>query len=225
MAVRVERVGREARDEAVGDARCQQQFVQHDRMQTAVEGRFDRAAILPQGNGVALFGVDLLVGVRDVAGDEFCQRQGILPRRGIAAQQRVEAEMVADFAGAHAVLPVGEAELYGVGGIGCGRAQQFGALFRQQGVERTGDLLPEYEAGEQEGCQQQYDERSEDDPRDFQGFFHGSKVFPAAKIQHRIEKRSGLRQECCRLAFRAVPAGRRGCRRKPSVRRMGRPRP
>ena len=66
-------------------------------MQTAVEGRFDRAAILPQGNGVALFGVDLLVGVRDVAGDEFCQRQGILPRRGIAAQQRVEAEMVADF--------------------------------------------------------------------------------------------------------------------------------
>ena len=115
--------------------------------------------------------------------------------------------MVADFAGAHAVLPVGEAELYGVGGIGCGRAQQFGALFRQQGVERTGDLLPEYEAGEQEGCQQQRDERSEDDPRDFQGFFHGSKVFPAAKIQHRIEKRSGLRQECCRLAFRAVPAG------------------
>ncbi len=53
VAVPIERVGRQARHETVGDPFGKEQFVQQDGVQTAVEGRLHRAGVFPQ-SGMAL---------------------------------------------------------------------------------------------------------------------------------------------------------------------------
>ena len=178
MAVPIERVGRKARHEAVDDPLREQQLVEQDRVQAAVESRFYGAGILPQSDCVARFGVDFLIGVGNVPGDELRQRAGVVPGRRGGIHEGVEPEVFADFTGADGVLFIGEAILHGVGGVrACGAEQLHALLFFETGQIVNG-LFAEDETGQQKDCQQQADERKQSDTCDFEEFFHGRRLCP-----------------------------------------------
>ena len=164
MAVPIERVGRKARHEAVDDPLREQQLVEQDRVQAAVESRFYGAGILPQSDCVARFGVDFLIGVGNVPGDELRQRAGVVPGRRGGIHEGVEPEVFADFTGA--------------GGVrACGAEQLHALLFFETGQIVNG-LFAEDETGQQKDCQQQADERKQSDTCDFEEFFHGRRLCP-----------------------------------------------
>ena len=159
VAVPIERVGRKARHEAVDDPLREQQLVEQDRVQAAVESRFYGTGILPQSDCVARFGLDFLIGVGNVPGDELRQRAGVVPGRRGGIHEGVEPEVFADFTGADGVLYIGEAILHGVGGVrACGAEQLHALLFFETGQIVNG-LFAEDETGQQKDCQQQADER------------------------------------------------------------------
>ena len=141
-------------------------------MQAAVECRLHRPAVLPQSDGVALVGLDLLVGVGDAAGDEAGQGERVVPGRRRGAQQGVEPEIGADLAGPGRVLPVEEPESYRVGLAGRCGPQQFDPLGAEPPVAVGARLVEEDEAQEQKGDDEQEENRKQRQSDDLQCFLH-----------------------------------------------------
>lgn len=170
----IERVGRQARHETVGDPFGQQQLVQQDGVQATVEGGLYRACVFPQSDGRAHLGVVLLVGVGNVAGYEAGQRKSAIPGRGGRIGERVEPEVFADAPCVGRILQVAEAVGEGIGGIFPAIAQQGDAFAVLDVVQSLCQLLVEDEADEQEGDECQREHGKHDPEGDFKGFFHGS---------------------------------------------------
>ena len=99
--------------------------MQHDRVQAAVERRLEVARIFPQVDGVTAFGLDALVGMRDIPRDETCQSKGAVPRFGRGVVYRVQPEIFTRQASARRVLYVFETEGCLVGPVWLGLAQEF----------------------------------------------------------------------------------------------------
>ena len=94
-------------------------------MQAAVERRLDVARIFPQVDGVTAFGLDALVGMRDIPRDETCQSKGAVPRIGGGVVYRVQPEIFTRKASARRVLYVFETEGCLIGPVWLGLAQNF----------------------------------------------------------------------------------------------------
>ena len=156
-------------------------------MQAAVEARFDRPGELPQVDGVPASRLLLLVGVRNVSGDEPGDGERLFPRRCGGVIQRVELEVFADLSRLGGIRDGLNVEGQGILDIRPGFLERMEESVETGLVGPVDVYLQIFGHGIDDEGDEQNAQDGEDVPEDVEKRFHGRLFELGHPLNHKLQ--------------------------------------